>query len=309
MLAIYKKELKSYLTSMQGYVFMAFIMLVLGIYFTAYNLNYASPDFGTTLNSVTFVFLIITPILTMRILAEEKRNKTDQLLFTSPVPIWKIVFGKYLGMVTIYLIPVVITLFYPLILAKYGTVSYPMTLTAIVGFFFLGCANIAVGLFLSSITESQVIAAVLTFVVLFCSFVMNGIESFFSQTAMASMLAFAVLAVLIAMVVYQMTKDNILTGITGVVLLGAVVIIYIVKSSLYEGAIQKLLDLLAIANHFDNFVGGILDFSGIVYMLSVICIFIFLTVQSIQKRRWSWWFEVNREEKMQIWRQTMKIKS
>lgn len=287
MLAIYKKELKSYLTSMQGYVFMAFIMLVLGIYFTAYNLNYASPDFGTTLNSVTFVFLIITPILTMRILAEEKRNKTDQLLFTSPVPIWKIVFGKYLGMVTIYLIPVVITLFYPLILAKYGTVSYPMTLTAIVGFFFLGCANIAVGLFLSSITESQVIAAVLTFVVLFCSFVMNGIESFFSQTAMASMLAFAVLAVLIAMVVYQMTKDNILTGITGVVLLGAVVIIYIVKFSLYEGAIQKLLDLLAIANHFDNFVGGILDFSGIVYMLSVICIFIFLTVQSIQKRRWS----------------------
>lgn len=287
MLAIYKKELKSYLTSMQGYVFMAFIMLVLGIYFTAYNLNYASPDFGTTLNSVTFVFLIITPILTMRILAEEKRNKTDQLLFTSPVPIWKIVFGKYLGMVTIYLIPVVITLFYPLILAKYGTVSYPMTLTAIVGFFFLGCANIAVGLFLSSITESQVIAAVLTFVVLFCSFVMNGIESFFSQTAMASMLAFAVLAVLIAMVVYQMTKDNILTGITGVVLLGAVVIIYIVKSALYEGAIQKLLDLLAIANHFDNFVGGILDFSGIVYMLSVICIFIFLTVQSIQKRRWS----------------------
>ena len=287
MLAIYKKELKSYLTSMQGYVFMAFIMLVLGIYFTAYNLNYASPDFGTTLNSVTFVFLIITPILTMRILAEEKRNKTDQLLFTSPVPIWKIVFGKYLGMVTIYLIPVVITLFYPLILAKYGTVSYPMTLTAIVGFVFLGCANIAVGLFLSSITESQVIAAVLTFVVLFCSFVMNGIESFFSQTAMASMLAFAVLAVLIAMVVYQMTKDNILTGITGVVLLGAVVIIYIVKSSLYEGAIQKLLDLLAIANHFDNFVGGILDFSGIVYMLSVICIFIFLTVQSIQKRRWS----------------------
>ena len=97
MLAIYKKELKSYLTSMQGYVFMAFIMLVLGIYFTAYNLNYASPDFGTTLNSVTFVFLIITPILTMRILAEEKRNKTDQLLFTSPVPIWKIEFGKYLG--------------------------------------------------------------------------------------------------------------------------------------------------------------------------------------------------------------------
>lgn len=287
MLAIYKKEIKKLSYIHARICVYGIYQAVLGIYFTAYNLNYASPDFGTTLNSVTFCIFDYHSDFNNENFSGRKRNKTDQLLFTSPVPIWKIVFGKYLGMVTIYLIPVVITLFYPLILAKYGTVSYPMTLTAIVGFFFLGCANIAVGLFLSSITESQVIAAVLTFVVLFCSFVMNGIESFFSQTAMASMLAFAVLAVLIAMVVYQMTKDNILTGITGVVLLGAVVIIYIVKSSLYEGAIQKLLDLLAIANHFDNFVGGILDFSGIVYMLSVICIFIFLTVQSIQKRRWS----------------------
>ena len=104
MLAIYKKEVKSYLTSMVGYVFMAFILLILGIYFTAYNLNYATPDFGTTLSSVTFIFLIITPVLTMRILAEEKKNKTDQLLFTSPVSVWKIVLGKYLGMVTIYAI-------------------------------------------------------------------------------------------------------------------------------------------------------------------------------------------------------------
>ena len=287
MLAIYKREVRSYFNSMIGCVFAAFLTIIGGVYFMVYNLYSGYPFFAYSLAGVIFMLLISVPVLSMKSFAEDRKNKTDQLLFTSPAPIWKIVFGKYLGMVTIYLIPVVITLFYPLILAKYGTVSYPMTLTAIVGFFFLGCANIAVGLFLSSITESQVIAAVLTFVVLFCSFVMNGIESFFSQTAIASMLAFAVLAVLIAMVVYQMTKDNILTGITGVVLLGAVVIIYIVKSSLYEGAIQKLLDLLAIANHFDNFVGGILDFSGIVYMLSVICIFIFLTVQSIQKRRWS----------------------
>ena len=90
MLAIYKKEVKSYLTSMVGYVFMAFILLILGVYFTAYNLNYATPDFGTTLSSVTFIFLIITPVLTMRILAEEKKNKTDQLLFTSPVSVWKL---------------------------------------------------------------------------------------------------------------------------------------------------------------------------------------------------------------------------
>ena len=287
MRAVYKKELKGYLTSMQGYVFMAFILLIIGIYFTAYNLNYASPDFGYTLSAITFVFLIITPVLTMRILAEEKKNKTDQLLLTSPVPVWKIVLGKYLGMVTIYLIPVLIAGLYPFILSKYGTVSYSMAFTAIIGFFFLGCANLSIGLFLSSITESQVIAAVLTFAALFCSFMVKGIESFFSHTAITSMMAFLVLAVVAAVFVYQMTKDNILTGITGIVLAGIVLIVYFVKSSLYEGAIQKLLDLLAVANHFDNFVGGILDLTGIVYMLSVICIFVFLTIQSIQKRRWS----------------------
>ena len=287
MRAVYKKELKGYLTSMQGDVFMAFILLIIGIYFTAYNLNYASPDFGYTLSAITFVFLIITPVLTMRILAEEKKNKTDQLLLTSPVPVWKIVLGKYLGMVTIYLIPVLIAGLYPFILSKYGTVSYSMAFTAIIGFFFLGCANLSIGLFLSSITESQVIAAVLTFAALFCSFMMNGIESFFSQTAITSMMAFLVLAVVAAVFVYQMTKDNLLTGITGIVLAGIVLIVYFVKSSLYEGAIQKLLDLLAVTNHFDNFVGGILDLTGIVYMLSVICIFVFLTIQSIQKRRWS----------------------
>ena len=287
MRAVYKKELKGYLTSMQGYVFMAFILRIIGIYFTAYNLNYASPDFGYTLSAITFVFLIITPVLTMRILAEEKKNKTDQLLLTSPVPVWKIVLGKYLGMVTIYLIPVLIAGLYPFILSKYGTVSYSMAFTAIIGFFFLGCANLSIGLFLSSITESQVIAAVLTFAALFCSFMMNGIESFFSQTAITSMMAFLVLAVVAAVFVYQMTKDNLLTGITGIVLAGIVLIVYFVKSSLYEGAIQKLLDLLAVTNHFDNFVGGILDLTGIVYMLSVICIFVFLTIQSIQKRRWS----------------------
>ena len=287
MRAVYKKELKGYLTSMQGYVFMAFILLIIGIYFTAYNLNYASPDFGYTLSAITFVFLIITPVLTMRILAEEKKNKTDQLLLTSPVPVWKIVLGKYLGMVTIYLIPVLIAGLYPFILSKYGTVSYSMAFTAIIGFFFLGCANLSIGLFLSSITERQVIVVVLRFAALFCSFMMMGIGSFFSQTAITSMMAFLVLAVVAAVFVYQMTKDNLLTGITGIVLAGIVLIVYFVKSSLYEGAIQKLLDLLAVTNHFDNFVGGILDLTGIVYMLSVICIFVFLTIQSIQKRRWS----------------------
>lgn len=287
MLAVYKKELRGYLTSMIGYVFVAFILLILGIYFTAYNLQYASPDFGATLNSVTFIFLIITPILTMKILAEEKKNKTDQLLLTAPVSVWKVVLGKYLSMVTMYLIPVVIAGFYPLIMGRYGTVSYAMAYTALLGFFFLGCAQIAVGMFLSSVTESQVIAAVLTFGVLFCSFMMDGITSFFSDTAITSMMAFLALVIILGVIIYQMTKSVVLSaGVSGVLAV-VTLVVYIIKPTVYSGLIQKVLGLLAISNQFDNFVGGILDMTGILYMLSVICIFVFLTIQCIQKRRWS----------------------
>lgn len=287
MLAVYKKELRSYLTSMVGYVFIAFVLLILGIYFTAYNLQYASPDFGATLNSVTFLFLVITPILTMRILAEEKKNRTDQLLLTAPVSVWKVILGKYLSMVTIYAIPVVISAFYPLIMGRYGVISYPMAYVAVIGFFFLGCAQIAVGLFLSSVTESQVIAAVLTFGILFCSYMMDGIESFFSDTAISSMVAFLIIAVVVGIVVYQLTKNIIFSSCVGGVLVIVVAAVYFIKPTIFTGLIQKFLNLFAIANHFDNFVGGIFDVTGIIYMVSVVCIFVFLTVQCIQKRRWS----------------------
>lgn len=287
MLAVYKKELRGYLTSMVGYVFIAFVLLILGIYFTAYNLQYASPDFGATLSSVTFLFLIITPVLTMRILAEEKKNRTDQLLLTAPVPVWKVVLGKYLSMVTIYAIPVVISAFYPLIMGRYGVISYPMAYVAVIGFFFLGCAQIAVGLFLSSVTESQVIAAVLTFGILFCSYMMDGIESFFSDTAISSMVAFLIIAVVVGIVVYQLTKNIIFSSCVGGVLVIGIAAVYFIKPTVFTGLIQKFLNLFAIANHFDDFVGGIFDVTGIIYMVSVVCIFVFLTVQCIQKRRWS----------------------
>lgn len=287
MLAVYKKELRSYLTSMVGYVFIAFVLLILGIYFTAYNLQYANPDFGATLSSVTFLFLLITPILTMRILAEEKKNRTDQLLLTAPVSVWKVILGKYLSMVTIYAIPVGISAFYPLIMGRYGVISYPMAYVAVIGFFFLGCAQIAVGLFLSSVTESQVIAAVLTFGILFCSYMMDGIESFFSDTAISSMVAFLIIAVVVGIVVYQLTKNIIFSSCAGGVLVIGIAAVYFIKPTVFTGLIQKFLNLFAIANHFDNFVGGIFDVTGIIYMVSVVCIFVFLTVQCIQKRRWS----------------------
>ena len=186
MTAIFKRELKSYLTSMVGYLFIFFVLVLTGIYFSAYQLSGGYSKFETTLSALTFVFLIGVPILSMRVLAEERKQKTDQLLLTAPVSVWDIVFGKYLALVAVFAIPVVIMCVYPLIMSKFGTISYASAYTGILGFFLLGCANLAIGVFMSALTESQVIAAVLTFVFLFAFYMMNGISSFFSQTSMST---------------------------------------------------------------------------------------------------------------------------
>lgn len=177
MLAIYKRELQSYFKSMIGYVFCFFVFLIVGIYFYIYNLRYAYPALTVTLNSITFVFLIAVPILTMRVLSEERKQKTDQLLLTAPISIEKIVGGKFLALVTVYLIPILIICVYPLVLRMFGEISFIQNYTAILGFFLLGCANIAVGIFISSLTENQMIAAVMTFVVMFVSYIMSGLET------------------------------------------------------------------------------------------------------------------------------------
>ena len=171
MKAIYKKELRSYLTSMIGYVFISFILVLLGIYFTAINIQQAYPEIGYAIGNTSFVFLIAVPILTMRVLAEEQKNKTDQMLLTAPVHVESIILGKYLALLTIFAVPTAVICLYPLLLAQHGTISYAMSYTSILGFFLLGAAYIAIGVFISSITESQVIAAVIAFIVLFITYV------------------------------------------------------------------------------------------------------------------------------------------
>ncbi len=287
MTAIYKREVKSFLTSMIGYVFIAFLLAVAGIYFSAYHLQGLYTQFSYTLQGMLFVFLIAVPILSMRVLAEERKTRTDQLLLTSPVSVSGIVLGKYLALVTIFLIPVLILMLYPLILTQFGTVSLRTAYTALFGFFLLGCSFLSIGLFLSSVTESQVIAAVLTFAVLLACYLSQGIASFFPETAAASFLAFLLFGAVLALALYYMTRHTLLSVITFAAVDGVFIVLYVLNSSLYEGLIQKLFDILDITAPFYEFSNGILDLTGFVYYLSIIFIFLFLTVQSIQKRRWS----------------------
>ena len=145
--AIYKREVKAYLTSMTGYIFMGVLLAFVGLYFTAYALVSGYPLFGYILSSLNIAFLILTPILTMRSLAEERRQKTDQILLTSPVSLGNVILGKYLAMLTIFTIPMLIISFYPWIMSSFGDVSMPMAYTAVLGCWLFGAACLAIGLF------------------------------------------------------------------------------------------------------------------------------------------------------------------
>ncbi len=285
--AVYRKEMRSYLVSMIGYVFIAFILLMMSFYFAYLNLNLASPRFEAVLESIRFVFVIFVPILTMRVLAEEKKQRTDQLLLTLPLTVSDIVVGKFLAVATLFAVPMGIVCLYPLILARYGQVNLAVAYMSILSFFLLGCANIAIGLFFSSITENPIIAAVVSFVVLLVCYLMDDLSSMVPNTASASVISFAVLFALLAAVLYNLTRDLWGAVITGAFLITADVCLFIFKRTMFEGLFHRFLNMFYMTGRLENFFNGILDISGVVYFLSIIGVALFMTMQTLNKRRWS----------------------
>ncbi|MBD5549701.1 MAG: ABC transporter permease [Lachnospiraceae bacterium] len=182
MTAIYKRELRACFHSFIGWLFLAVVLFLTGLYTTAYNLAQGSAYISYTLESSLIIFIVAIPILTMRILAEDRKNKTDQMILTAPVSVWKIVLGKYMALETVFAIPCAVLCLYPLLLGRYGDIPYAENYVALFGFFLYGSAVVAIGVFVSSLTESQVIAAVLSVVFIFIGYVMSGICSLISAT-------------------------------------------------------------------------------------------------------------------------------
>ena len=288
MRAIYKRELKSYFHSMIGYVLISFLVAFTGIYFIAYNVNYGYPYFSYVLSGILFVDLIAIPILTMRCFAEERKNKTDQLLLTAPVSLFQIVMGKYFAMVTILAVPCVVYLLFPLMIKAQGTAYILVDDLSILVFFLLGCVFIAIGMFISSLTESQIIAAIGTFGALLVLYIWNGLLSFVSSAAWVNAIAVALILSCVVFVVWQMTRNIIISAVLETVVIISCVVTYLVKSSLFEGLLSEILGKLDLAGILTNISDNhLLDVSGILLYLSIIAVFVFLTMQVIQKRRWS----------------------
>lgn len=288
MLAIYKPELKSYFHSMTGCVFIAFLVMFTGIYFMAYNLNAGYPYFSYTLSGSLIVFLVGIPLLTMRSFSEERKTKTDQLLLTAPVSLTKVVLGKYFAMVTVLAVPNVIFCLFPLLIKLQGTAYLLVDYSSIAVFFLLGCVYLAIGMFMSSLTESQIIAFISTFGILLLLYLWDGILSFLPSSALSGMIGILLILTLIVVYIYHMTKNWMLAAGIEAVGIAVALIVYFVKSSLYENLLTKLLGRLALADVFMNISSSnIVDVSGLLLYVSILIIFVFLTIQTIQKRRWS----------------------
>lgn len=248
MTAIFKKEFMSYLHSVTGWLFMAATICFFAMYSSVYNLVYGMPYVAYTFDAILLLFFITVPLLSMRIMADERRQKTDQLLITAPVSVGKIVLGKYLAMAAIFALPLVLFSVLPFFLSSYGTVPMAENFVAALAFALYGFAAIAVGLFLSSLTENVVVAAILTFVILFLTYMMQGIESLISATG--------------NMVTRVLSIFDFYTH--------------------YSGMIRTVSDVAG-----NSRLTTVFDLTSIVYFLSVIALMLFLTTQSVQKRRYT----------------------
>ncbi|MBC5685083.1 Gldg family protein [Roseburia sp. NSJ-9] len=182
MLAIFKREFKSLFWNITGWLFIGITLALFGLYFFVYNLSYGYPYISYSLSAIAFLFMVTVPILTMRVLAEEKHAKIDQLLLTAPISVGKIVLGKFLALALVYTICIGVICVAPLVLMIFGEVPLAETYVGILGFWLYGLATIAIGTFVSSLTESQVISAVVSFGLIFVGYMMSSICSVISSS-------------------------------------------------------------------------------------------------------------------------------
>ena len=287
MIAIYKRDLKGFFTGMMGYVLLAFFLAVGGLYFTVMNLMSGYPDLSYTLYNNLFVLLLLVPLLTMRSFAEERRARTDQLLLTSPVPLWRIVLGKYLAVLSVFGMAVLVFALYPLIMSRGGAVSYRQSYAALLAFFLLGAACIAIGVFLSSLNENQIVASVCSFFVLLLAYLMPSIQTLFTVGSALAMGVFLVLAVLGAAYAGWHSRSWGLGLGVFTVCCAAILVLFWLRSAALTSAFSSLLGALCLFSPFEKFVSGLFSLSAVVYYLSVTALFLFFTCQTLEKRRWN----------------------
>lgn len=287
MIAVYKRELSACFKSMPGYLFTAFLLLFTGVYVMVYNLSGYSANFEYALSAVSFIYMIAVPVLTMRSMAEEKKQKTDQLLYALPLRMSQVVLGKYLALCTVLLLPCLVMAAYPLLLSLWGTVNLPTAYGALIAFFLLGAALLSVGLFISAMTENQVASAVITLVCMLLLYLTGDLAAYLSPMSRASLIALCIAVAVLAALLYLLCRNL----ITSLVLCAAGVIAvywyYVAEPLVFYGLFANILRSLSLFDRFYTFINGVFDLRHAVYFLSFAAVFLLLTVQALEKRRWA----------------------
>lgn len=287
MIAVLKHELRLYFHSLTAYVFGAFLLAFVGIGAMLYNIQAAVSNFEFVLSFGSLVFVVIVPILTMRVIAEERKQKTDQLLYALPITTTQVILGKYLALLVVYLIPLALISLYPLLFSQFGEVYLPTSYGSIFAFFVLGAALIALGVFISSLTDNQGFAAGIGIAAILLNYYSVSLSEYISSTAFGSLAALCVLVVLLAMLVKYLTKNETLAYFGAGGLLVLIMGFYMYDPTKFEGLLPQVMADLSLFERFYVFVNGVFDMAAIVYYLTAIVFFLFLAVQSLEKRRYN----------------------
>ena len=287
MTAVLKHELRNYFHTLTAYVFGAFLLAFIGLGATLYNLQAAVSNFEFVLSFGSLVFVVIVPILTMRVIAEEKKQRTDQLLYSLPITTTEVVLGKYLALLVVYLIPLAVVSVYPLIFARYGDVYLLTSYGSIFAFFVLGAALIALGVFISSLTDNQGFAAGIGIAVILLNYYSASLSEYVSSTPAGALIAAFALVIVLGVVIRHLTKNEHLAYGFYFLAGGAVLILYLADPEAFSGLLPSVMKTLALFERFYVFVNGVFDLTAIVYFVTFAAFFLFLSVQSLEKRRYN----------------------
>ena len=287
MSAVFKHELRMYFRSLTAYVFGAFLLAFVGLGAMLYNIQAAVSNFEFVLSFSSLGFVVIVPILTMRVIAEEKKQKTDQLLYSLPITTTQVILGKYLALLVMYLIPLAVICVYPLIFAQFGDVYLLTAYGSLFAFYLMGAALIAIGVFISSLTDNQGFAAGIGIAVILLNYYSISLSEYVSSTAFGSVAALLVLTMILGSVIHHLTgNDNFAFGVC-ILCMAAIFASYMLNSSLFEGLLPSIMEKLSLFDRFSSFVNGVFDMTSVVYYITVIVFFLFLSVQSLEKRRYN----------------------
>ncbi len=287
MTAILRHELRGCTHSLTAWLYGAFILLLVGIGALMYNIQSAVANFEYVLGYVCIGLVFIVPVLTMRSFAEERKQKTDQLLYSLPLTAWHIIGGKFLALLTVFTAPLVLVAFYPLLFSRYGDVYLPTSYGSLLAFWLLGAACIAVGMFVSSLTENQGFAAGIAIVVLLLNYFSVTLSEYVSATAFGSFAVLLVLAFVLGLVIRTLTRSDVLGCGLSIALMLGLAAVYFIDSTKFEGLVPNIMEKLSLFQRFTPFINGIFDVTALVYYLTVTGLFLFLTVQAMEKRRYN----------------------